>query len=152
MRRLILIEGMIGAGKSTMAARLAAVLTERGQNVKAFNEFADDHPIRTRHVDLLRAADPGPMSSYDACQWNALADRCARGSHGVILESMFLQNSVLPLFVDDAPSAVVKEVFDDIAARIAPVAPLLVYLRPSDIADAIRRVHADRGEPWSSRN
>jgi len=46
----------------------------------------------------------------------------------------------------------VKEVFADIAARIAPVAPLLVYLRPSDIADAIRRVHAERGEPWSSRN
>jgi len=27
-----------------------------------------------------------------------------------------------------------------------------VYLRPSDVAAAIRRVHADRGEPWSSRN
>ena len=73
MRRLILIEGMIGAGKSTMAARLAAMLTERGENVQVFNEFADDHPIRTRHVDLLRAAGPALTSSYDACQWNALA-------------------------------------------------------------------------------
>jgi len=33
-----------------------------------------------------------------------------------------------------------------------PAAPLLVYLRPRDVAAAIRRVHAERGEPWSSRN
>jgi hypothetical protein len=58
----------------------------------------------------------------------------------------------MPHFVDDAPIAVVKEVFADLAARIAPAAPLLVYLRPSDVAAAIRRVHADRGEPWSAQN
>lgn len=152
MRRLILIEGMIGAGKSTTAERLAARLTEDGVDVRAFNEFADDHPIRTRRADVLRDAGPAPASSYDAGQWNALADRCARGARTVIVESTFLQNSVMPHFVDDAPVGVVKEVFADIAARIAPAAPLLVYLRPSDVADAIRRVHAERGEPWSSRN
>jgi len=54
MRRLVLIEGMIGSGKSTTAVRAAAMLTARGASVRAFNEFAEDHPIRTRHVDLLR--------------------------------------------------------------------------------------------------
>jgi len=151
-RRLILVEGMIGAGKSTTAERLAARLTEDGDEVRAFDEFADDHPIRTRHADLVRGAAPAPASAYDAGQWDALADRCARGADTVIVESTFLQNSVLPHFVDDAPVGVVKEVFADLAARIAPAAPLLVYLRPSDVADAIRRVHAERGEPWSSRN
>ena len=152
MRRLVLIEGMIGSGKSTTAVRAAAMLTERGASVRAFDEFAEDHPIRTRHVDLLRGAGPAPASMYDARQWNSLADRCTRGPYAIIVESMFLQNSVMPLFVEGAPIAVVKEAFADVAARIAPVAPLLVYLRPSDIVDAIRRVHADRGEPWSSRN
>src|SRR6185295_19868134 len=109
-RRLILIEGMIGAGKSTTAERLAARLTEDGDAVRAFNEFADDHPIRTRHVDFLLAAGPAPASAYDAGQWNALADRCARGADTVIIESTFLQNSVMPHFVDDAPVGVVKEV------------------------------------------
>src|SRR5215208_623859 len=100
MRRLILIEGMIGAGKSTTAARLAAMLTEKGEIVEAYNEFGEDHPIRTRHVDLLRGACPATASSYDACQWNSLADHCARGPHAIIIESMFLQNSVMPLFVE----------------------------------------------------
>jgi thymidylate kinase len=152
VRRLVLIEGMVGAGKSTTAERLAARLTDRGEDARAFQEFADDHPIRTRAVDLLRGAAPASDAKvYDRDQWDALADRCTRGSEIVIIESTFLQNSVMPHFIDDAPVAVVKEVFADLAARVAPAAPLLVYLRPSDIEAAVRRVHADRGEPWSSR-
>ena len=152
MRRLILIEGMIGAGKSTTAERLAAMLTGGGGDVHVFLEFADNHPIRTPGVDLVRTGAKAPESMYDLGQWNALADRCTQGANTVIIESTFLQNSMMPLFVDDAPIAVVKELFAEITRRIAPAAPLLVYLRPSDVADAIRRVHADRGEPWSSRN
>jgi hypothetical protein len=152
MRRLILIEGMIGAGKSTTAECLAAMLMERGESVHAFHEFADNHPIRTPGVDLVRTGARAPGSVYDPGQWHAFADRCAQGTTTVILESTVLQNSAMPLFVDDAPIAVVKELFSEIAGRVAPAGPLLVYLRPSDIADAVRRVHADRGEPWSSRN
>jgi hypothetical protein len=152
MRRFILIEGMIGAGKSTTAERLAAMLTEGGGDVHAFHEFADNHPIRTPGVDLVRTGTRAPENRYDPGQWNALADRCAQGTNTIIIESTFLQNSVMPLFVEDVPTTVVKELFAEIAGRIAPAAPLLVYLRPSDVADAIRRVHADRGEPWSSRN
>lgn len=143
---------MIGAGKSTMAERLAARLLEHGGNVRAYQEFAEDHPVRTRAVDLLRLTGAGPRSAYDANQWNALAERCVRGPQTVILESMLLQNSVMPHFIDDRPIALVKQAFDDIAERIAAAAPLLAYLRPSDVEAAIRRVHVERGEPWSSRN
>jgi predicted kinase len=152
MRRLILIEGMIGAGKSTTAERLAARLTEDGGDVYVNLEFADHHPIRTPGVDLARTGTKAPERLYDLGQWQALAERCVRGSQTVILESTFLQNSMMPLFIDDAPLAAVKELFAEITRRIVPAAPLLVYLRPSDVAAAIRRVHAERGEPWSSRN
>ncbi len=152
LRRLILFEGMIGAGKSTTAERLAARLTEAGENVRAFLEFAEDHPIRTKGADRARLVDLPGADAYAASQWDVLAARCASGSPTVILESAFLQNSVMPYFIDDCSLAVVQEVFADIAARVAPAMPLLVYLRPTDIAEAIRRVHAERGEPWSSRN
>src|SRR4029077_4320742 len=48
-RRLILIEGMIGAAKSTTAQRLASRLTADGEDVRAFLESADNHPIRTEN-------------------------------------------------------------------------------------------------------
>ena len=143
---------MIGAGKSTTTERLAAELTSRGEDVRAFLELRTIIRSGRDTSTVCAAAPASDAKEYDPGQWDALADRCARGAETVIVESTFLQNSVMPHFLDDAPVAVVKEVFADLAARIAPTAPLLVYLRPSDVADAIRRVHAERGEPWSSRN
>ena len=165
--RLILIEGMVGAGKSTTAAAVARRLAAQGDDAVAYNEFADDHPIRTRAVDLLRATSPEvivPPSVPDEAtaraaglyaldQWRVLAERCRRERRTTILESTFLQNSVLPSFIYDGASvAQVCGKFSRIEGLIAPVHPLLVYLRPSDIEAAVRRVHRDRGEPWASWN
>jgi len=150
---LVLIEGMVGAGKSTTAECLARWLSERGEDARAFNEFADDHPIRSEQVDRLRGLEPAPGSSaYGLSQWSQLAARCLTHRQIVILESMFLQNSVLPAFAAGASGDAVKSLFAQIEERIVPADPLLIYLRPIDIGAAVARVHAERGEPWSSRN
>ena len=140
--RLILIEGMIGSGKTTTAGHLADWLARRGEDVRAFDEGAADHPIRTRRVDeLLAVPAPGDPDAYSAGQWRRLAERCRRGGQMVILESVFLQNSVMPAFIDGAPAAAVTEVCAEIQRQMAPAEPFLVYLRPTDIAAAIARGH-----------
>jgi len=151
--RLILVEGMIGSGKTTTAGHLADWLSRRGEDVRAFDEGAADHPIRTRRVDeLLAAPAPDDPGAYSAGQWRRLAERCLRDEQTVILESVFLQNSVMPAFIDGAPVAAVTDICAEIQRQAAPAEPFLVYLRPTDIAAAIARVHEARGEPWSSRN
>jgi len=151
--RLILIEGMIGSGKTTTAQYLADWLSRHGEDVRAFGEGAADHPIRTRRVDeLLAAPAPGDPSVYAASQWRRLAERCLRDEQTIICESVFLQNSVMPAFISCAPAAEVTDICTEIQRQAAPAEPFLVYLRPADIAAAIARVHQARGEPWSSRN
>src|SRR5262249_21685284 len=102
-KRLVLIEGMIGSGKSTTAKRLAAMLIAGGVTAHAYTEFADDHPVRTRTVDRLRGTVAAPHGAYAAEQWDALAERCARDVRTTIVESTFLQNTVMPHFVEGEP-------------------------------------------------
>jgi hypothetical protein len=164
--RLILIEGMIGSGKTTTAKRVENWLLRRGEDARAFCEFDEDHPIRTRAVDQLRAADPRGSARpghagngmadepgvYAASQWRQLAERCMRGQQTVILEGSFLQNSVMPAFINGAPADEVTRLFATIVRQAAPAEPFLVYLRPADIASAIALIHHSRGQPWAARN
>ena len=159
---------MIGSGKTTTAMRVGDWLACRGEEARVFCECAAGHPIRTRAEDRLRAAagpqPPGPPGSaaggraagspgvYAADQWRRLAERCLCDRQTIILESSYLQNSVMPAFIDGAPARTVNEIFTTIQQQAAPAEPLLVYLRPADIAAAIARIHRTRGEPWSSRN
>src|SRR5215472_4957486 len=129
---------MIGSGKTTTAERLRGWLSGRGEDVRAYDEGAADHPIRTRRVDeLLGAPAPCDPDAYAASQWRRLAERCRRDGQTVILESIFLQNSVMPAFIDGAPAAAVDQICTEIQRHAAPAEPFLIYLRPTDIAATI---------------
>src|SRR4029077_126565 len=117
---------MIGAGKTTTAGHLADWLSRRGEDVRAFDEGAADHPIRTMRVDeLLAAPAPGDPGQHSARSRRRLAERCLRDEQTIILESVFLQNSVMPAFIDGAPVASVAEICTEIQRQGAPRAPVL---------------------------
>jgi hypothetical protein len=146
--RLILVEGMIGS----TALRIGDCLAGQGENAWVFREAAVDQPIQTRAEDRLRACGhaAGDSAEYADDQWRQLAERCDCGRATIIIEASFLQNSVMPAFIEDAPGPVVDDIFDRITGQAAPAKPLLVYLRPAAVAAAVARVHRVRGEPWSS--
>jgi len=162
--RLIFVEGMPGAGKSTTAQNLGRWLSERGESCRAYHEMDDDNPIRTRGTDAMRANHPhvkplpdvGPAGFavdpgvYAMEQWSRLANRCANGEWTCVLESRYIQNAVQPRFMAGASPENVEQRFAQIYGLVAPAAPLLVYLRNSDVSRAIRETLAQRGEPWAT--
>ena len=116
--------------------------------------------LRHAHADATATALPDVGANglatdpevYGLDQWARLASRCVSGQQTVILEGVFLQNSVLPPFLNGAPVDEVKAVFASIESRIASADLLLIYLRPSNIDQAVARVHRARGEASASQN
>jgi len=161
--RLIFVEGMTGAGKSTTAIRIAEWLQECGRSVRCCHEMDDDNPIRTRGVDVMRANHPHASrppdlgedglardaSVYAVEQWAALARRAVEGDEVVVLESRYLQNSVQPRYLAGAPSSKVHEGFRKIHDQAASAEPILVYLRPEDVRGHLRRTLEERDSAWS---
>ncbi len=60
--RLILLEGMIGSGKTTTAANIGKWLADQGDAAHVYHEFADDHPIRTKAV--TSSGQPFPKALF----------------------------------------------------------------------------------------
>src|SRR5262249_11898075 len=83
--------------KTTTAQYLADWLSRCGEDVRAFDEGAADHPIRTRRGDELPAAPaPGDPSGYAASQGRRPAERWLRDEQTIICESRLLPTPGLP--------------------------------------------------------
>jgi hypothetical protein len=160
--RLVFIEGMPGAGKTTTAKHLAQWLPEQGVATRCYLEMADDNPIRTPGVDAMRFRHPQvrPLpdtdetgfardhSVYAVEQWGRLARRACVGGEVLVLESRYIQNSVLAPFLDGASRESIVESFREVAAQLEVAAPLLVYLRPEDVRSHWQHTFDARPGPW----
>ena len=90
--KLVLIEGILGAGKTTSAKIVARNLKQENYKIKFYSEMDVDNPIRTPEFDRIRSRHPheGPLrgtdqnglsvdpSIYENRQWSNLAEKCRR--------------------------------------------------------------------------
>ncbi len=150
-RHMILIEGPIGAGKTSLALRLAEVLEAKGLEARAFLEFDPDHPIRTEQVDLLSGREPEPKA-YGLEPWARLAAQCVVNRGIVLLDATLIQNTLLPAFAAGAPDEQILHLATTRLAAIAKAKPMVVYLHVDDMADHLQRLHRSSAPPWSAGN
>lgn len=168
MTRLYIVEGLPCSGKSTTARFIANALTRRGERVRLVDEGTDDHPADYEFHALvdgrivpLNAVPPEELPSllprkiYDGLPWAEEAPvmldkwrqfvREAEADTTYVFNCVLLQNPMcetmmrfgLPL---EASAAHIRR----IAEIIAPLSPCVVYLRPADIAETVRRAAAER--------
>jgi hypothetical protein len=162
--KLVFVEGMTGAGKSTTARHIETRLTELCLPVRRYHEMDDDNPIRTKGVDAMRFRHPTvrPLpdvgedgfardpSVYSLEQWDALARRAVGEPATLVLESRYLQNTLQPRYLAGAPAARVREGFLALTPRLRPARPLFVYLRPTDVRAHLERTMRARDPSWAA--
>lgn len=146
-----MIEGPIGAGKTSLTMRLAEQLEAKGLEARAFLEFDPDHPIRTEQVDLLVGREPA-HKAYGLDPWARLAAQCVVNRGVVLLDATLIQNTLLPAFANGAPDAQLVDLATTRLAAVAKANPLVVYLHVDDMAAHLENLHKSSSRDWSARN
>jgi hypothetical protein len=146
-RRLVLVEGFPGTGKSATAQWLARQLTLAGRPARWFYEEEQPHPVV--------AAGPAGSPSWMAClsdwlgRWVDYA-AAARGSGTVdILESAWLQVPVVRMLRRDLRPDVIAAYVGKTVAALQGLDAALVYLGQPEPEAAMRRLFERRSMAWA---
>lgn len=151
--RLIIIEGIMGSGKSTTARWIAARLEAAGLRALAITERVDPHPVRgTDGLDHWFQpwldVTPEGLADRSLAKWRSfVAD--ARATETIhTLDGQLFHGDLTNLFLMEATPAAIAKYCDAVSEIARPLAPVLIYFYQTDVERAIRTIAAERGEEW----
>lgn len=138
MSRLVLVEGLPGAGKSTTAQHLVLHAGRHGHRARWSYEEEAAHPVTGSYHP----------SAAPLARWAAFVRAARDADELIVLESALLQWPIMALLRHDLAPEAILAVVGEITVLLAPLDPLLVYLSLPDVEAAVRAIGARRGAAW----
>jgi hypothetical protein len=146
--RLITVEGLYGAGKSTITQHLAQQLDLNQKPVQWVDEY---HFLVPFFADFFLAFQHGPdgLESLFRTAWRNVKAMLDQSDCTFVIDGAFFTNSFFRLLASGlAPSAILG-CADGLWEMLAPFRPRIFYLA-RDIDRALAAVCATRGSNWTS--
>jgi hypothetical protein len=146
--RLVIFEGIMGAGKTTNTLHLADRLNASGRSAIGITEGVSPHPIRFDWDLPWDEMPPAQLARSAADRWNAYAGHALNSETISVVDGQLFHGNLTSLFLLEGDVDFIRSYVRDITTAIAPLHPLLIYLRDSNIGQAIRSIGAERGSAW----
>lgn len=146
---LILIEGIIGSGKSTTAQILSMHLQKNGHNAKWYFEHEMPHPIY-KYDEIQKAlegaiARPNSIFEKALSNWIDLANSLKDTNEIIILESTLFQTTAGTMLMLDLTRKEIINYVLKIQEFIKGLNPILINFYQEDVSKALRSVLDKRG-------
>jgi thymidylate kinase len=151
--KLILLEGISGSGKSSLAQFIAHTLTRQGIACRWWYEEEKEHPLYVFHdsaslqdtVDAL--SDDRYRQVIEAAleQWKVFVQTCSSSEKVVILDGCLFGYLTWSLFPLDISRDEIQAYLSQVEQIIQPLQPCLIYLYQQDIAYSLERICERRG-------
>lgn len=137
--KLIFIEGLPGAGKSTAAEVIAERLQRRGVACRWFHDSDVHHPVQPP------LGDPDDLAVHMVRQWQDLVAELLKSDTTMIVENRLWMRSAMQLFMRTDSADALRRYQQAVTATLAPAAPALIYLEQDSVAIALGRLYGARG-------
>ncbi len=138
--RLILIEGLPGAGKSTTARHLGMSLLQHGLGCHWYLEEDEPHPIACLDFSLRELAQKLPPL------WRSFAQQALPVPSVAIIESRLWHNTALFMYMSEYPVKDIRQLQQQVVHELMPLSPVLIYLYQDNVERAMRQHFASRDE------
>ena len=142
--RLILIEGIMGSGKSTTAAFLADRIQQQGREVTWYHEYARDNPILVDVLAGFECTDDWKIHNKTLPQWQTLGRTKRDDDTVTILESKLWQNDNLFMLLAGVPTADVIASNLRVVDALAEARPALIHFTFDNLEDHLRWIFENR--------
>lgn len=140
--KLILIEGLPGAGKSTSTYHLGSVLQQHAIACRSFQEDDDPHPIPCLDFEIKG------LTQRMIPLWMNFAKYAMREPIVTIIESRLWQNTALFMYMNENDVEEIIRLNQQVWQVLTPLSPILFYLYQDNPEIALRRMYTTRGEKW----
>jgi len=151
--KLILVDGISGSGKSTIAHFIERHLQKNGIKVKWYHELEDGHPLHyDSGLDDLYVADINDFLKKYPMQWAELAEKISKDDIVYIIDSMFMQNILDPCLKDDFDRDAIRDAHQQICSAISGLNPVVIHFYQNDVECAVRKNWQSRGADWTEWN
>jgi len=138
--QLILVEGLTGLGKSTLAHFVARQFQNNGIEASWIHEGEEPHPV-SLDVDT----DIVTFMSKSLEKWDAFVAQILETSATTVVEASFFNNLIETLFAYCLDRAAIIDFGMKLQQVIKPVRPALVYLIHPNISAALEENFRNRG-------
>ncbi|WEK56057.1 MAG: hypothetical protein P0Y55_08415 [Candidatus Cohnella colombiensis] len=144
--KLIIVEGIPGSGKSSMARFIAIQLERNGYKTRLLHESTLQHPILIEE-EITNVVD---WRTAFLSNWiKFLEDRKNESDEIIVMESVLFQSPIIKLLHLDIERNFIAEFIEQLYALLAKIDCSLIYLYQSDPSVGIHRMMESRGgEVW----
>jgi thymidylate kinase len=155
----IFVEGLMGAGKSTMVERIVESLSAAGHPAFPVWEGPTleepDQPLR------LSPTLPHPFAPWEDLtvegyveeslrRWRHYVHAQSQDRRVVVCDGLLFHGNMTDLMLMGASYRVLERYVLDVLAVLRPRRPVVVYLHRPDVAEGLNQIIADRGPSWEA--
>lgn len=154
--QLILVEGVMGSGKSTISKLIAQRLREQGCKARHVPEGLWDHPtsvtLASPHWHAIwNEHTPATLILQSQRKWQAFVAATLPLHTVHVFDGQFFHGDLTSLLLINASRPQMTNYIDSLAAISQSLQPRLIYLYQADVKGGLERTGALRGEVWVRR-